>query len=166
MELFLNFGLGIYIQRIGDRFNCRELSLAGRLKFDDLFYAFRHPIYQEVEYRELRSFDSYPEPVQKLRKRNLSFASTELGKKCQGVEYILEQKICRQKMLFPKGPVEPIVWKRISGAVDEVGDIFIIPGLFLVFWKRNASVSSIFLRRFFLGGVMYVTPMFYKCQIV
>ena len=122
-ELFLNFGLGIYIQRVGDRFNCRELSLAGRLKFDDLFYAFRHPIYQEVEYRELRSQSSYPEQVKILRDRNLSFASTVLHDKCQGGDFILEQKIRRQKMLCPKGPVEAKVWERVSGAVDEVDAI-------------------------------------------
>ena len=41
-ELFLNFGLGLFFQRVGDRFNNQTLSMAGRSKFVDLFYAFHH----------------------------------------------------------------------------------------------------------------------------
>ena len=47
IQLFLNFGLTISIQRIGDRSNDAKMSNAGRYKFFDLFFAFKHPIYQQ-----------------------------------------------------------------------------------------------------------------------
>ena len=62
-EIFLNFGLAIYVQRIGDRNNDYTVSSAGRYKFFDLFYAFNHPIYGEVEYRELKNKVIYPEEI-------------------------------------------------------------------------------------------------------
>ena len=52
-QLFMGFGLGVYIQRVGDRNNDVIVSNAGRYNFFDLFFAFKHPIYREVEYREL-----------------------------------------------------------------------------------------------------------------
>ena len=54
-QLFLGYGLGIYIQRTGDRNNDIEVSNAGRYKFFDVFFGFKHPIYREVEYRELQN---------------------------------------------------------------------------------------------------------------
>ena len=54
-QLLLTFGLAIYIQRIGDHNNDAKMSNAGRYKFIDLFFAFKHPIYWELEYWELRN---------------------------------------------------------------------------------------------------------------
>ena len=60
-RLTLNIDLGIYIQRIGDRNNDAVCSQAGRLKFLDMFYAFNHPIYREVESNsDLRNKVIYP----------------------------------------------------------------------------------------------------------
>ena len=55
LELTLNTGLAIYVQRIGDRSSDFRMSHAGRMKFFDTFFAFNHPIYREVEYSELRN---------------------------------------------------------------------------------------------------------------
>ena len=123
LELFLNFGLAAYCQRVGDRFNSIHCSMAGRQKFSDLFYAFRHPLYQEVEYRELRSYVTFPEPVKEVRDRNVTFATSNLNDKCQGGDFLLEQKIRRQKMLCPKGNPDEKVWEQVSGAVDDVDEI-------------------------------------------
>ena len=57
-QLVLKFGLGIYVQRIGDRHND-----AARFAFRDLFYGFNHPLYQEIEYRDLKNKAIYPEEV-------------------------------------------------------------------------------------------------------
>ena len=53
LELTLNTGLAIYVQRIGDRSNNFRMIHAGRMKFFETFFAFNHPIYREVEYSEL-----------------------------------------------------------------------------------------------------------------
>lgn len=46
IELTLNIGLGIYVQRIGDRCNDFKVSHEGRMKFFKLFLFL---IYQEGE---------------------------------------------------------------------------------------------------------------------
>ena len=53
-QLILNYVLVIYIFKVGVRYNDSNLINSARLKFDDLFYAFKHPIYHEVEYRDLK----------------------------------------------------------------------------------------------------------------
>ena len=52
-QLFLNFGLSIYMQRIGDDNNDAKMSNTGWYKFFDKFYAFKRSIYWEIEYWEL-----------------------------------------------------------------------------------------------------------------
>ena len=54
-QLVFKFALGIYIQRIGDRNNDAVVSDAGRFAFMDMFYGFRPPIYQEIEYSDLEN---------------------------------------------------------------------------------------------------------------
>ena len=46
-----NYLCTLLIQRIGDRNNDIEVSNAGRYKFFDVFFGFKHPIYREKEYR-------------------------------------------------------------------------------------------------------------------
>ena len=40
---------------VGVRYNNINLIKSARLKFDDLVYAFKHPIYHKVEYRDLKN---------------------------------------------------------------------------------------------------------------
>ena len=86
-QLTLNFALAIYVQRVGDRNNDEECSNAGRYKFYDMFYAFNHPIYREVEYNELRQKVSMPAEMNKLRKENCSFSNLD-GKTIMRVEIL------------------------------------------------------------------------------
>ena len=65
-QLFLGYGLGTYIQPIGDRNNDIVVSNAGRYKFFDVFFGFKHPIYQEVEYGKLRNKILYPKPIKEI----------------------------------------------------------------------------------------------------
>ena len=47
-QLILNYVLAVYFFKIGVRNNDVNLIDAARFKFDDLFYAFNHPIYREI----------------------------------------------------------------------------------------------------------------------
>ena len=76
-QLFLNFGLAIYIQRIGDCNNHAKMSNARRYKFFDLFFAFKYPVYREVEYRELRNKVLCPLEIQVLLESNVSYSSSD-----------------------------------------------------------------------------------------
>ena len=42
------------INKLGDRKNNEKIQSAGRYKSMELFYGFNHPIYQEIEYRDLQ----------------------------------------------------------------------------------------------------------------
>ena len=53
-QLILNYVLAIYVFKVGVIYNNSNLINSARLKFDDLFYAFKHSIYHEVEYRDLK----------------------------------------------------------------------------------------------------------------
>ena len=101
-KIFLNFGLAIYIQRIGDRNNDFTVSNADRYNYFDLFYAFNHPIYREDEYRELKNKVLYPEQVKNILNENITFSATDITGKCQGGNFILEGKIKKQKNIAPK----------------------------------------------------------------
>ena len=43
-----------------------NLNNSVRLKFNDLFYAFKHPIYNEIEYRDSRNRALYEKEVKEL----------------------------------------------------------------------------------------------------
>ena len=75
LQLVLTYGVRIYVQRIGERNNDIVVADAGRYSFLDLFYGFNHPIYREIEYRDLRNKAIYPENVSNQRKQNLTFSS-------------------------------------------------------------------------------------------
>ena len=92
-QLVLKFGLGIYVQRIGDRHNDAAISDAGRFAFLDLFYGFNHPLYQEIEYRDLKNKAIYPDEVKRQRLKNLSYSLSKEPGRCQGGDFMLEQKV-------------------------------------------------------------------------
>ena len=123
-QLFMGFGLGIYIQRIDDRNNdVIIVSNAGRYKFFDLFFEFKHPIYREVEYHELRKKILYPDCVKNLLENNITVSTNETNSKCQGGDFMLEEKIKKQKGLAQKGVISSKTWQRISRSIDKVEDI-------------------------------------------
>ena len=97
--------LGVYIQRIGDRNNDIEVSNAGRYKFFDVSFGFKYPIYREVEFRKLRNKVLYPQPIKEMLDNNATFSTTESMSKCQGGDFVLEEKIKKQKGIAPKGIV-------------------------------------------------------------
>ena len=92
-QLVLKFALGIYVQRIGDRNNDSVISNAGRFAFLDLFYGFKHPLYQEIEYRDLKNKAIYPEEIKQQRIKNLSYSSSKEHGRCQGGDFMLEEKV-------------------------------------------------------------------------
>ena len=123
-ELSLNITLAPYIFKNGFRANDVNAINAGRLKFDDLYYAFNHPIYGEVVYRDLRNRFSYPTDVRLLRDANMSFSSSQIPMKSQGGDFVLEGKVKCQKLIAPKGPVKSATWKEISRCPDEFDEIY------------------------------------------
>ena len=92
-QLVLKYALGIYVERIGDRNNDYEISNAGRFAFMDMFYGFPHPQYQEIEYRDLHNKAVYPEEVKEQREKNLSYSTYSDPERCQGGDFMLEQKV-------------------------------------------------------------------------
>ena len=119
-HLTLNIGLGIYIQRIGDRNNDAVCSEAGRLRFLDMFYAFNHPIYREVEYSDLRNKVIYPPKVKELCDNNISFVTSNVKNSHQDGDFKLEEKIKSMKRMSPKGVVSSEMWTRVARSIDKV----------------------------------------------
>ena len=125
LHLTLTIGLGIYVQRIGDRNNDVKCSNAGRYKFLGMFYGFNHPIYREVEYTELKNSVLYPQEVATLRNRNITFRGKKSTSRTahQGGDFKLEERIKSMKRIAPKGKVTKETWVEISRSVDNVGDV-------------------------------------------
>ena len=134
-QLFLGYGLGIYIQRIGDRNNDIEVSNAGRYKFFDIFFGFTHPVYREVEYRELQNKVLYPQSIKEMLDNNVTFNLTESMSKCQG-DFISEEKIKKQKGIAPKGIVNSKTWQKISRSIDKVEHVIDNA-------KKNLGISNV-----------------------
>ena len=61
----MDFGLGMYIQHIGDK-NDIKVSNAGIYKFFDIIFRFKHPIYREVEYCKFRNKALNPQPIKEI----------------------------------------------------------------------------------------------------
>ena len=53
-QLVFTYALAIMINKLGDCNNNEKIQSAGRYKSMELFYGFNHPIYQEIEYRDLQ----------------------------------------------------------------------------------------------------------------
>ena len=93
-ELIFNFCLAVYIQKLGVRSNDAKMIAAARYKFMPLFFAFNHPIYQEIEYRDLKKQVLYPPEIKRFLDDNMSF-SLNLDLNHQGGDFCLEGKIKR-----------------------------------------------------------------------
>ena len=119
-QLIFNYTLAIFITKIGDRYNDENLHQAGRYKFMDLFFAFNHPIYQEIEYRDLKQKCQMPSEIRAQRKQNLTFTVTDREGKHQGGDFCLEQKVKRQKMLASKGVDTENMWQIVSRGLDAI----------------------------------------------
>ena len=72
-KLMFAYVLAIMVNKLGDRNNNENIQSAGRCKFMELFYGFNHPIYQEIEYRDLRQKVVVPSIVKKQRTENLTY---------------------------------------------------------------------------------------------
>ena len=115
------------------------MSNAGRYKFIDLFFAYKHPIYREVEYQELHNKVLYPPEIQVLLESNLSYSSPDKEQTCQGADFILDKKVKSKKSIAPKGIVSAKVWQRISRSVDKVENLDKKTKLFL---NLNREITS------------------------
>ena len=115
--------LAIYVFKVGVRYNDINLINSAQLKFDDLLYAFKHPIYREVEYRDLKNRVLYDKEVKELRDKNMSFSTTTLMGKSQGGDFVLEGKVKRQKPLAP-GSIKAETWRTLSRALDTFDEVY------------------------------------------
>ena len=123
-DFVLNIGLSIYVQRIGDRSNDMRASHAGRMRFLDMFYAFPHYIYREVEYNELRSKVIMPDQLKYSRAENMTCTEGPGNSKShQGGDFMLEQRVRRSKMIAPKGQTSTGMWVRVARNLDKVDKI-------------------------------------------
>ena len=77
------------------RNNDVKVHEAGRYKFMDLFFGFNHPIYQEIEYRELSQKIVMPAEILEQRNKNLTYTISEKEGKHQVGDFILEGKVRR-----------------------------------------------------------------------
>ena len=123
-QFVLNVTLAIYVHRVGMRNNDVKCSHTGRMKFLDMFFAFRHPIYREVEYNELRQMALYPTDVASLRKVNSTFTKSD-SDLCnhQGGDFKLEEKVKMVKELSPKGKIDKGMWQRVARGIDETDKV-------------------------------------------
>ena len=122
-QLVFNYALAIFTQKIGIRCNDVQIINAGRYKFMPLFYGFRHPIYQDIEYHDLRMRVECPTEVKTLLDSNMVFDASSSGEHHQGGDFCLEGKIKRHKMVSPKGAVSKEMWKSISRGLDTIEKI-------------------------------------------
>ena len=67
---------------------------------------------------------SYPTEIKEERESNLTFSKSKGKGKHQAGDFLLEQKIKRQKFLSPKGIVDKKTWQQISRSVDKIEDIY------------------------------------------
>ena len=123
-QLIFTYTLAVYFFKIGVRRNDVSLINAARHKFNVLFFSFNHPYYREVEYRDFRDRVLYHPEVRQLRDRNMSFSESSVLGKSQGGDFLLEQKVKRQKLIAPKGPIKGETWKMLSRCLDEFNAIY------------------------------------------
>ena len=83
---------------------------------------FRHPIYQEIEYRDLKNRTLYPKEIKTVTDENMSF-TTSLDLNHEGGDFCLENKIKKHKLIAPKGRVSDEMWLRISRGLDTIEEI-------------------------------------------
>ena len=73
-----------------------------------------------MEYRELQNKVLYPQPIKEMLDNNVTFSTTESMSKCQGGDFVLEERIKKQKGIAPKGIVNSKTWQKISHSIDKV----------------------------------------------
>ena len=89
----------------------------------DLFFGFNHPIYQEIEYRDLRKKTVMHAEVLEECNKNLTYSISEKEGKHLGGDFILEGKVRRQKMLASKGSDTEVMWRNVSRSLDGMINI-------------------------------------------
>ena len=104
-ELMMTYAFAIYLFKTGVRANNVKMIDAARTKFANLFYAFNHPYYREVEYRDLKNRLAYRDEIKSYRDKHMSYSKNSLKNKSEGGDFILEGKVQRQKLIAPKGPI-------------------------------------------------------------
>ena len=118
-QLILGYGLSIYNQRIGSCNDDIFISDAGGCKFFDLLYAFKHLIYKEVGYSELRNKVLYPNEIYNLLSENILFSSSNNSGKWQGGDFVLEGKVKQQQVMAPKEGVIAKKWQGVSQFLEK-----------------------------------------------
>ena len=124
-QLTLNYAFAISLQKQDVRCNDVKAVEACHYKFLLMFYGFCHPIYQEVEYRDLRNRALYPTDLKSTMDENLTFSKSNLNHSHQGDDFVLEEKIKWHKMIAPKRSISKDMWKRISRSIDDIESIYV-----------------------------------------
>ena len=122
-QLIFNCALAVYLFKQGIRNNNEFVVTASRIKFMDLFFGCNHPYYREVLYRDVRNKVMYSDIVSELRSRYVSYSSTTLKCKSEGGDFKLENKVKRQKLLAPKGPITSEKWQTVNRALDDFDEV-------------------------------------------
>ena len=117
------YALAIMINKLGYRNNNEKIQSAGRYKFMELFYGFNHPIYQEIEYCDLRQKVVMPTIVKKQRTENLTCTISKNPSKHQGGDFIVEVKVRRQKMLASKGVNSEKMWREVARSLNDIDEV-------------------------------------------
>ena len=73
-----------------------------------LFYAFHHPIYQDIEFFDLLNTVSYTDEVKKMLFENTTFTSSDLEHNHQGGIFCLKVKLKDTKWLLQKAKFQRI----------------------------------------------------------
>lgn len=125
IQLTFTIALSVYVQRIGDRNNDVICSEAGRYKFLNMFYAFNHPIYREVEYNDLRQKALYPDALRKIRNENCTFSNpgSLFQNNHEGGDFKLENKNKCIKAIAPKGQKGEDMWRRVVRCTESVSAV-------------------------------------------
>ena len=114
----------VYVFKVGVRYNNINVISSARLKCDDLFYAFKHPIYCKVEYIDLMNRVLSDKGVKELRGKYMFFSTTTLIDKSQGGVFTLDGKVKVQKLLTPKGLMKAKTWRTLSRALCTFDEVY------------------------------------------
>ena len=61
-----------------------------------------------------------PKEVKELHDKNMTYSQSSKEKKHQGADFILENKVKRQKMLASKGIDSEKMWHQVSRSLDDI----------------------------------------------
>lgn len=115
--------LAIIINKLGDWNSNKKIQLAGTYKFIELFYGFYHAVYQKIEYRDLSQKFIMISVVKKQRTENFTYTISKNPNKHQGGDFILEGKVCQQKILAFKGVDLEEIWREVVRSVDDIEEV-------------------------------------------